>query len=191
MRMVSTNLFILLYCLQLMYLDAVQAGAESPEAPVNRPESPVDAPEPPTDAPESPALRQSERASKGVPPPRADSAGAELLAPAADVDEDVAMEDAESAADEGEETPRKPRSGKRPIVTSPSSEKEAPLAQGPRRLSSESVIDSTVSNLPLVFALQNTNIISRTSAVPAGKLERGHANPRWGRMPGPARHVRI
>lgn len=138
-------------CQQLMYLDAVPVPAESSEAPVNTPASPAD-------TPASPSLRRSERASKGVPPPRADSSGAELTPPAPVVDEDVMMDDTESAPDESEETPRKPRISKRAIVMSPTSERDAPPAQRPRRLSSESIFDNTVSQLHTVSGKWRTLI---------------------------------
>jgi hypothetical protein len=105
----------------------------------------------------------SERMSEGVPP-----AGV-AIAPIAplpegvrDVGDAVPMDEGE----DGSETPRKPRAGKRAVVLSPSSDRGLPQAQHPRRSSSAR---PPVCVLYISSNSRPPDIFFRTSVARAGK----------------------
>jgi hypothetical protein len=68
-------------------------------------------------------------------------------------DEDVDMDEDEGAANDGEVTPRKKRTSKRPNVLSPGSEKDARPAQRQRRLSTVPISSAPVSAVATVTTL--------------------------------------
>lgn len=98
--------------------------------------------------------------------------GAAAAAPDTVENPDVEMDEVRNSAQDSEDTPRKPRNAKRPIVMSPSSEKEARPAQRPR------LINVQVCHSQVYSGACNANLYSRTFVDHARGLAFRHVSPR-------------